>query len=202
MSDCNLFPIISSYIFIDVKRLSYQQKFNWIVHRNLKIGSQRMYQSISATSVLTPSHWVSVSSETLSASRSLHVYAHGWGICSMYTLVWGHSLFLTAEICLCGSKPESQTSIICTLPNKPPPVERECLNGWNISGHGISQPPRLLMKPSRISKRVFFANYGRLPGKIEPFLGKTMFMLSLFGSENWILSDSHLGMHGSLHRRL
>jgi len=29
-----------------------------------------------------------------------------------------------------------------------------------------------------------------------------MCMLSLFGSENWILSDSHLGMHGSLQRGL
>jgi len=58
------------------------------------------------------------------------------------------------------------------------------------------------MKPSRMSKRAFFAKYGRLPGKIEPFSGKTMFMLSPFGSENWILSDSHLGMHGSLQRGL
>ena len=105
--------------------------------------------------------------------------------------------FLNAESCLWGSKPESQTPIMCTLSNKPPQLK------GNVKMIGISVAmgsTKAVNEAIKNVKEAFFANYGRLPGKIEPFSGKTMLMLSLFGSKNWILSDSHLGMHGSPQR--
>jgi len=72
-------------------------------------------------------------------------------------------------------------------------------------GHGTSQPPKELMRPSRKPEEPFsYGTLGAFQGKLNPIFGKTIYEtcavpILLYGCENWILTD---GPPGSLPGRL